>query len=54
MTGVSSAATEDADADAAEHGCRTKLCLSKSFNASISQAHTISHVLLFNDLIKNY
>jgi len=36
--GGSSAATEEADGE--EHGCRTKSCLSKSFNASVPQAHT--------------
>jgi len=47
--GISSAATEDADADAAEHGGRAELCLSKSFNASTQQAHTTAHVSLFNN-----
>ena len=45
--GISSAATEDADA--AEHGGRAELCLSKSFNASTQQAHTTAHVSLFNN-----
>ena len=47
---VSSTAT--ADVDAAEHGWRTKSCLSKSFNASIRK-HTQVHQYLTDSVTNN-